>query len=91
MNCKFESVSCSTECPKYTICMYAAIQNQLSEIQMQLNFILTTLTTLSYEEGITKERVNILEANTKDIVSTLIDLTNDSETTHEKIKQESDK
>jgi archaellum component FlaC len=71
--------------------MYAAIQNQLSEIQMQLNFILTTLTTLSYEEGITKERVNILEANTKDIVSTLIDLTNDSETTHEKIKQESDK
>jgi hypothetical protein len=60
--------------------MYKSIQTQLSEINNQLNFILTTLMTLSCEEGITKERLSVAEANLGDIVSTLIALTNDSDT-----------
>jgi sortase (surface protein transpeptidase) len=59
--------------------MYNSIQTQLSEINNQLNFILTTLTMLTCEEGINKERLSIVEANLADTVSTLIDLTNDSE------------
>jgi hypothetical protein len=59
--------------------MYKSIQTQISEINNQLNFILTTLTMLTCEEGINKERLSIAEANLTDIVSTLIALTNDSD------------
>jgi hypothetical protein len=59
--------------------MYKSIQTQLSEINNQLNFILTALTSLTCEEGINKERLSIAEANLTDIVSTLIVLTNDSD------------
>jgi sortase (surface protein transpeptidase) len=59
--------------------MYKSIQTQISEINNQLNFILTTLTMLTCEEGINKERLSIVEANLADTVSTLIELTNDSE------------
>jgi hypothetical protein len=69
--------------------MYNSVQKQLSEIQQQLNFVLTALAQITCETGINKERLNIVEANTKDIVSTLIELTNDSETKH--ITKESDK
>jgi hypothetical protein len=59
--------------------MYKSIQTQLSEINQQLNFILNTLTVLTCEEGIDKERITTIEANVSDIVSTLVMLTNDSE------------
>jgi hypothetical protein len=59
--------------------MYNSIQNQLSEINSQLNFVLNILTQLSCESGIQKERLNIVEANLSDSISTLIELTNDSE------------
>jgi hypothetical protein len=62
--------------------MYNSIQHQLSEINQQLNFVLTILAQISCETGITKKRLNIVEENTKDIVSTLIELTNDSDTKH---------
>jgi hypothetical protein len=60
--------------------MYNSIQSQLSEINSQLNFVLNILTQLSCESGIQKERLNIVEANLTDSISTLIELTNDSET-----------
>jgi hypothetical protein len=62
--------------------MYNSIQSQLSEINSQINFVLNILTQLSCESGIHKERLNIAEANLNDAVSTLIELTNDSETKH---------
>jgi hypothetical protein len=62
--------------------MYNSVQQQLSEIQQQLNFVLTSLAQISCEAAINKERLNIAEINTQDIVSTLIELTNDSETKH---------
>jgi hypothetical protein len=80
MKCKFDALTCSTECPKFAMCMYNSVQNQLSEIQAQMNFILSTLTQISCEMGIHKERLNIIDGNMQDVVSTLIELTNDSET-----------
>jgi hypothetical protein len=68
--------------------MYKNIQTQLSEINFQLNFILKTITHLTCEEGINKERLSIVEANVTDVVSTLIELTNDSETIHEIIRSQ---
>lgn len=79
MRCTFDAVKCSQECPKFTICMYNSVQNQLSEINSQLNFVLSILTQISCESGIQKERLNIVEANLSDSISTLIELTNDSE------------
>jgi hypothetical protein len=60
--------------------MYNSLQNQLSEINSQINFALNILAQLSCESGIQKERLNIVEANLTDSISTLIELTNDSET-----------
>jgi hypothetical protein len=62
--------------------MYQSTQTQLSEINKQLNFILNTLGQISCEVGINKEELRIVDANVKDLISTVIDLTkNDSETT----------
>jgi hypothetical protein len=80
MKCTFDISTCSPDCPKFSFCTYSSIQNQLSEINSQLNFVLNILTQISCESGIQKERLNIAEANINDIVSTLIELTNDSET-----------
>jgi hypothetical protein len=82
MICEFTTTGCSPDCPKFSMCMYKSIQTQLSEINNQLNFILTTLTNLTCQEGITKERLLAAETNISDIISTLIVLTNDSESKH---------
>jgi uncharacterized protein YoxC len=60
--------------------MYNSLQNQLSEINKQLSFILTSLTKLASDVSINNERLETSEANITDIVSTLLELTtNDSE------------
>jgi hypothetical protein len=59
--------------------MYNSIENQISEINSQLNFVLNILTQLSSESGIQKERLNIVESNINDLISTVVELTNDSE------------
>jgi hypothetical protein len=56
------------------------MQEQFSEIQKQLNFILSSLTQISCEVGIQKERLIINDANLKDMLSMIIEITNDSET-----------
>jgi hypothetical protein len=80
MNCEFNRGLCSTTCPKYALCMYNSMQEQFSEIQKQLNFILSSLTQISCEVGIQKERLVINDANLKDMLSMIIEITNDSET-----------
>lgn len=42
-HCNFDPSSCSINCKKYPICTYYAIQNQISDIQSQLNFIYNTI------------------------------------------------
>jgi hypothetical protein len=58
------------------------MQEQLSEIQRQLNFVLASLAQVSCEVGIQKERLIINDANIKDMLSMIIEITNDSETKH---------
>jgi hypothetical protein len=60
--------------------MYKSIQNQLSEINSQINFVLNILTQLMCESGLQKEHLNCVDADIDDIISTLIKLTNDSTT-----------
>jgi hypothetical protein len=62
--------------------MYNSLQNQLSEINNQLSFVLSALTKLTYESNTNNERLTIAEANLIDTVSMLIQLSNDSETKH---------
>lgn len=81
MNCSFSN-NCSGDCPKYNLCMYNSLQNQLSEINNQLSFVLSALTKLTCESNTNNERLTIAEANLIDTVSMLIQLSNDSETKH---------
>jgi hypothetical protein len=60
--------------------MYKSIQGQLSEINSQINFVLNILTQLTCESGLQKEHLDFVEKNVNDAISTLIELTNDSET-----------
>jgi uncharacterized protein YoxC len=60
--------------------MYNSLQSQISEINNQLTFILTALTKLTCDVNIQKESLSIVESNLIDAVSTLVQLTNDSET-----------
>lgn len=43
MKCNFDANKCTIECPKYAMCAYYSIQNQLSEIQSQLNFLYSSI------------------------------------------------
>lgn len=81
MNCKFSN-NCSGDCPKYSLCMYNSLQNQLSEINNQLTFILTALTQITQNVSIESERLTIVENNLADLITTVVELTNDSETKH---------
>jgi hypothetical protein len=62
--------------------MYNSLQNQLSEINNQLTFILTALTQITQNVSIESERLTIVENNLADIITTVVELTNDSETKH---------
>jgi hypothetical protein len=62
--------------------MYNSIQSQLSEINLQLNFVLNILTQVSQKTGIQQEKIQIIDENMNDIISTMIELTNDSEMIH---------
>lgn len=46
MTCKFNS-ECTSNCPKYTMCAYYAVQQQISDINEQIGFIYRTLNKLS--------------------------------------------
>lgn len=46
MTCKFDPNKCSVECSKYSMCAYYSIQTQISEIQSQLNFLYTSISSV---------------------------------------------
>jgi hypothetical protein len=62
--------------------MYNSLQNQLSEINNQLTFILTALTKITQNVSTESERLTIVENNLTDLITTVVELTNDSETKH---------
>jgi hypothetical protein len=75
--------------------MYKSIQTQLSEINSQINFIFNILTNLTNESVLQKNNIFTIETNLNDIISTVIDITNDSEMIHQikgvKINEENNK
>jgi hypothetical protein len=74
MTCNFDPNKCSLTCKKYSICSYYSIQNQVSEIQSQLNFIYDTITKILQSNEAADLKLNLLE-------SAVYKFVNDSETT----------
>lgn len=72
-NCNFNPNTCSVSCKKYSICTYYSIQNQVSEIQSQLNFIYDTITKILQSNETADLKLNLLE-------SAVYKFVNDSET-----------
>jgi hypothetical protein len=62
MNCNFNPNSCSINCKKYSICSYFFIQNQLSEVQSQLNFIYKTITEILTLSETADSKIKLLES-----------------------------
>jgi hypothetical protein len=71
--CNFDPNKCSVECKKYPICSYYSIQNQVSNIQSQLNFIYDTITKILKSNETADLKLNLLE-------SAVFRFVNDSET-----------
>jgi hypothetical protein len=62
MTCNFDPNKCSLTCKKYSICSYYSIQNQVSEIQSQLNFIYDTITKILQSNETADLKLNLLES-----------------------------
>jgi hypothetical protein len=72
-NCNFDPNICNVNCKKYPICSYYSIQNQVSNIQSQLNFIYDTITKILTSNEAADLKLNLLE-------SAVFQFVNDSET-----------
>jgi hypothetical protein len=72
-NCNFDPNTCNVNCKKYPICSYYSIQNQVSNIQSQLNFIYDTITKILQSNETADLKLNLLE-------SAVFQFVNDSET-----------
>jgi hypothetical protein len=62
MTCNFDPNTCNLNCKKYSICSYYSIQNQVSEIQSQLNFIYDTITKILQSNEAADLKVTLLES-----------------------------
>lgn len=60
--CNFDPNKCSIDCKKYSICSYYSIQNQVSNIQSQLNFIYDTITKILKSNETADLKINLLES-----------------------------
>jgi hypothetical protein len=60
--CNFDPNVCNVNCKKYSICSYYSIQNQVSEIQSQLNFIYDTITKILQSNETADLKINLLES-----------------------------
>jgi hypothetical protein len=76
--CRFDSKVCLPSCKKYSICSYYSIQNQLTSIQSQLNFIYKTITDILESSKEAEVKVSLLEGAMYKISC---DVLKDSETT----------
>lgn len=72
-NCNFDPNICNVNCKKYPICSYYSIQNQVSNIQSQLNFIYDTIAKILTSNEAADLKLNLLE-------SAVFQFVNDSET-----------
>jgi hypothetical protein len=61
-NCKFDPNLCDVSCKKYSICSYYSIQNQVSNIQSQLNFIYDTISKILQSNEAADLKLNLLES-----------------------------
>ena len=84
MTCNFNPNTCSLTCKKYPICSYYSIQNQVSEIQSQLNFIYDTITKILQSNETADLKLNLLE-------SAVFKYVTDSETMAKNNNKESNK
>jgi hypothetical protein len=62
MMCNFDPNNCSVNCKKYPICAYYAIQNQISDLQSQMNFIYTTISDILKSSETADTKLNLLES-----------------------------
>jgi hypothetical protein len=60
--------------------MYKSIQTQLSKINEQLNFIFVTISNNICDNFTTNEKISAMSEDINDIISSLLQITNDSET-----------
>jgi hypothetical protein len=60
--CNFDPNTCNVNCKKYNICSYYSIQNQVSNIQSQLNFIYDTITKILQSNEAADIKLNLLES-----------------------------
>jgi hypothetical protein len=61
-SCNFDPNVCNVNCKKYSICSYYSIQNQVSNIQSQLNFIYDTITKILKSNEAADLKLNLLES-----------------------------
>ena len=59
--CDFDANKCSIECKKYPICSYYSIQNQISEIQKQLNFLYKIIPEILNSNEEVSKKIELLE------------------------------
>jgi hypothetical protein len=62
MTCNFNPNTCNLTCKKFSICSYYSIQNQISEVQSQLNFIYDTITKILQSNEAADLKVSLLES-----------------------------
>lgn len=59
--CEFNANTCSVECKKYPICSYYSIQNQISDIQKQLNFLYKVVPNIINSNEEAEKKIELLE------------------------------
>lgn len=59
--CSFDPNKCPIECKKFPICSYYSMQNQISDLQSQVNFLYKTLTQLLKNNEKQENRITLLE------------------------------
>jgi peptidoglycan hydrolase CwlO-like protein len=61
MNCEFNPNKCSATCNKYSVCIFYSIQNQISELQSQINFIYKTISDILNRNEDSNLKIKLLE------------------------------
>lgn len=59
--CEFDVNTCSVECKKYPICSYYSIQNQISDIQKQLNFLYKVIPNIINSNEEAEKKIELLQ------------------------------
>lgn len=76
MACEFDASKCTISCPKYPMCVYRSIQEQILSINEQLSLIYKYIERL---EAGTNSAIQAMKQSMGENVSLLLDLISDSE------------